>query len=371
MSFSSQLAHIPPAAWPLGLGLLINSGLTWGNIGLTLLGPLPIILGKLGPSDLTVKNKVRIWSLFFKGAATYVVSGLTISTASHFAAYGLVSNSVASTAALVSAISVASALPYTLTVLAPTNTRLVALDKKDTLSAAEEKDALRLIAKWDFGHRFRQAIFAVSWTSGLVALNYRLLVQSSGEFQLYGWCQYQTSRDRSSQWTQIHCTPPSARSSYPTHSKPVPSLRPLRTSLSVGAAVMSTHISLTSYTAVEWKDLRIVSITPEWVGIVGHKRTQDPLRLVLPLPLHTTSLHPSSLKTIFDVLATLSFASLPSVIPPLTDDLASSPSMTARFPSSDEIDRDLLYFAISTTDSTVVYYKLSKGIKKPADIPDE
>jgi hypothetical protein len=34
-------------------------------------------------------------------------------------------------------------------------------------------------------------------------------------------------------------------------------------------------------------------------------------------------------------------------------------------------DTDTLYLAISTTDSSVVYYKLSKGIKKPADIPDE
>lgn len=36
-----------------------------------------------------------------------------------------------------------------------------------------------------------------------------------------------------------------------------------------------------------------------------------------------------------------------------------------------DIDRETIYLAIVTTDSTVVYYKLSKGIKKPADIPDE
>lgn len=40
-------------------------------------------------------------------------------------------------------------------------------------------------------------------------------------------------------------------------------------------------------------------------------------------------------------------------------------------PTNDELDAETLYLAITTTDSTVVYYKLSKGIKKPADIPDE
>lgn len=36
-----------------------------------------------------------------------------------------------------------------------------------------------------------------------------------------------------------------------------------------------------------------------------------------------------------------------------------------------ELDKEMIYMGIVTTDSTVVYYKLTKGIKKPADIPDE
>lgn len=39
--------------------------------------------------------------------------------------------------------------------------------------------------------------------------------------------------------------------------------------------------------------------------------------------------------------------------------------------SSWEIEKETIYMGIVTTDSTVVYYKLTKGIKKPADIPDE
>lgn len=37
----------------------------------------------------------------------------------------------------------------------------------------------------------------------------------------------------------------------------------------------------------------------------------------------------------------------------------------------DQIDPETIYMAIVTMDSTVVYYRLSRGIKKPADIPDE
>jgi len=36
-----------------------------------------------------------------------------------------------------------------------------------------------------------------------------------------------------------------------------------------------------------------------------------------------------------------------------------------------ELDKEMIYIGIVTSDSTVVYYKLTKGIKKPADIPDE
>lgn len=120
---------------------------------------------------------------------------------------------------------------------------------------------------------------------------------------------------------------------------------------------------------------------------------------MLPLPLHTTSLHPSSLRAIFSALSTLQYDDLPPVIPPLapsvdelrrlatkskaaepefveadgllgegTDEPSSEPAEQA---VSTEIDRDMLYMAVVTSDSTVVYYRLSKGIKKPADIPDE
>jgi hypothetical protein len=47
------------------------------------------------------------------------------------------------------------------------------------------------------------------------------------------------------------------------------------------------------------------------------------------------------------------------------------PAPTDTLPQVHEFDPDTLYVAIGTTDSTVVYYKLSRGIKKPHDIPDE
>lgn len=127
---------------------------------------------------------------------------------------------------------------------------------------------------------------------------------------------------------------------------------------------------------------------------------QDPLRAVLPLPLHTTSLHPSSLKAIFSALSSLQYHDLPPVIEPLAPSVEQlrrlafkNSNQTSEGSTVDQqrseageveveadaeaetvsmdIDKDMIYMAIVTADSTVVYYRLSKGIKKPADIPDE
>lgn len=197
---------------------------------------------------------------------------------------------------------------------------------------------------------------------------------------------------------------------------------------------------------MEWQDLRALELEGTgWAVIVGHKRdsvsrhasghasapghdvtwsrsathtSQDPLRAVLPLPLHTTTLRPSSLRQIFSAISTLSPSSLPPVIPApapslqdlrkrldgdnpaLTDALTNAGAgadadedgptdivseavvatdivseavvpATPHAEGANAFDTDTLYLAISTTDSSVVYYKLSKGIKKPADIPDE
>ena len=129
----------------------------------------------------------------------------------------------------------------------------------------------------------------------------------------------------------------------------------------------------------------------------AHNPMQDPLRVVLPLPLHTTALKPSSLKSIFTALSSLPISSIPEPFPPLVPAIeelrwqlsngqsgnkeatkgqaepqpSGKADSEAIFPEVIELDRQMIYIAIVTSDSTVVYYKLSKGIKKPADIPDE
>ncbi|RSH80017.1 uncharacterized protein EHS24_009688 [Apiotrichum porosum] len=151
--------------------------------------------------------------------------------------------------------------------------------------------------------------------------------------------------------------------------------------------------------AVEWQQLRpLVLPGTQWAVIVGRKRAGDPLRAVLPLPFHTNSLTPPELKSIFSALETLTVQSLPEPLPPLAatpeqlreelarrtvdketeghgdEETASELAPLAEAKTIAEelvFDKDTLYVAIGATDSTVVYYKLSRGIKKPADIPDE
>ena len=137
---------------------------------------------------------------------------------------------------------------------------------------------------------------------------------------------------------------------------------------------------------MEWHDLRVIEING-WALITGHKRREDTLKAVLPLPLHTTSLKSASLKQVFSSLSTLSIDILEAKgrsIPQLAPDLdeirrtlhSLNPDPDKAVPKVEEppnrnIDKEMIYFAIAATDSTVVYYKLSRGIKKPADIPDE
>ncbi|WVQ76014.1 hypothetical protein IAR50_005650 [Cryptococcus sp. DSM 104548] len=147
--------------------------------------------------------------------------------------------------------------------------------------------------------------------------------------------------------------------------------------------------------SVGWTDLRIVSLTgeaSEWVVIIGHKRREDPLRAVLPLPIHTTSLRPSSLRAIFKAFESFDYDSLPPVMPPFAPTLDEMrEQLGVQLPVNIEVhgkdegageavnteaetrefDKETLYTAIVTGDSTVVYYKIAKGIKKPHDIPDE
>lgn len=105
------------------------------------------------------------------------------------------------------------------------------------------------------------------------------------------------------------------------------------------------------------------------------------------MPLHTTALKPSELKIIFTALGKLDTEGLPDCVPPIAESVETLRDEYRRRtgegqeePSVDEApdvgppgtyDPETIYVAIGSTDSTVVYYKLSKGIRKPHDIPDE
>lgn len=69
----SHLAHVPTVAYPLAAGLITTSSILFGNVGLSLVGPLPIIRGRLGAHNLDAKQRVRVWKLFFDGAAVSLV----------------------------------------------------------------------------------------------------------------------------------------------------------------------------------------------------------------------------------------------------------------------------------------------------------
>jgi hypothetical protein len=70
----------------------------------------------------------------------------------------------------------------------------------------------------------------------------------------------------------------------------------------------------------------------------------------------------------------LEIDTLPQPLPPLIETPKSGFEVEGTEDTdSDEqtLDKETIYISIATPDSSVVYYKLTKGIKKPQDVPDE
>ncbi|KAK6213682.1 hypothetical protein QIS74_09684 [Colletotrichum tabaci] len=172
MSVSAYVAafgRAPPAACALGAGLVVTSSLLFGNVGLTLTGPLPIIRDQLGTSSLSAKQKVRIWRLFFDEAARYVVVGTGLTAALHLGAFALGESAISRRLALMSALCSVIVLPYTAMAIMPTNKALIALDDKVALSEMDRRKSGKLIEKWDRLHKVRFLMYSGAWLCGLAA----------------------------------------------------------------------------------------------------------------------------------------------------------------------------------------------------------
>ncbi|KUJ07073.1 DUF1772-domain-containing protein [Mollisia scopiformis] len=161
---------IPTAAWPLGLGLLVTSPILFGNVGLSLVGPVPIIKEEIGTSRLSKQDKVRIWSLFFNSSATYIVGGTFLTAGLHAIAAFTAPDHFIRNLSIISALSSLSIIPWTLTVIMPTNKALLQMNEKQELSSQEEGDVMRLITTWDTYHKVRYIGYGVGWATGLAAL---------------------------------------------------------------------------------------------------------------------------------------------------------------------------------------------------------
>lgn len=108
--------------------------------------------------------------------------------------------------------------------------------------------------------------------------------------------------------------------------------------------------------------------------------------MVMPLHFHANNLTPRALKAIYKQLNRLTLEDLPPVLPsplpvseiaqtendiPEEDDGEQEEGAVEGTAEHDILDLKTIYISIVTPDSSVVYYKLTQGIKKPDDIPDE
>lgn len=90
---------------------------------------------------------------------------------------------------------------------------------------------------------------------------------------------------------------------------------------------------------------------------------QDALRMMVPFHNNDTVITPRSLRILFKFLQGLTMETLTTEFEPLTPGSTHSSEL--------EIDKATIYVSTVLPDSSIVYYKLSKGVKKPEDIPDE
>ncbi|EFQ31293.1 uncharacterized protein GLRG_06437 [Colletotrichum graminicola M1.001] len=190
MSVSAYIAafgRAPPATYALGAGLIVTSSLFFGNVGLSLVGPLPIVRDQLGTSSLSAKQKVRVWRLFFDGATaisavggyqTYVIVGTGLTAALHLAAFAWGDSPVSRRLAIMSALCSIAAMPYTAMVIMPTNKALITLDDKVALSEQDRRKSGKLIEKWDRLHRVRYLMYGGAWLCGLAAFTAALSVEA-------------------------------------------------------------------------------------------------------------------------------------------------------------------------------------------------
>ncbi|KAK1985042.1 hypothetical protein LZ30DRAFT_542725, partial [Colletotrichum cereale] len=180
MSVSAYVAafgRLPPATYALGAGLVVTSSLLFGNVGLTLVGPLPLVKDQLGTSSLSAKQKVRVWRLFFDeataisagGHQTYVIAGTGLAAALHLGAFTWGESPVSRRLAIMSALCTIVTMPYTAMVIMPTNKALITLDDKVALSELDRRKSGKLIEKWDRLHKVRYLMYGGAWLCGLAA----------------------------------------------------------------------------------------------------------------------------------------------------------------------------------------------------------
>ncbi|KAG7563103.1 hypothetical protein FFLO_01411 [Filobasidium floriforme] len=123
----------------------------------------------------------------------------------------------------------------------------------------------------------------------------------------------------------------------------------------------------------QWEEIRLHELGDSgWGVLFGRKTTEDSTRMVLPLHFHANNLTPKALKTIYKLLNQLSVADLPPILPsPHDDGDEAAEDDKEEDATQNTLDTKTIYISIVTPDSSVVYYKLTQGIKKPDDIPDE
>ncbi|PWN32699.1 uncharacterized protein FA14DRAFT_174390 [Meira miltonrushii] len=173
------LSNVTPYRFLTGAGIGFSSLFFFANVGANVFGLMPLISNPALRKEygIPIESAVRQWDWFFAKAMPWFAASASLASASFllasFRVPKVLDQRLSSNAKLVLRIATAFAvlpLPYTITMLKPTNDALMALAAKSgSFTALEASTAGELLQKWFARHLIRTGLYGVTLALGVLS----------------------------------------------------------------------------------------------------------------------------------------------------------------------------------------------------------
>ncbi|ORY34059.1 hypothetical protein BCR39DRAFT_518307 [Naematelia encephala] len=166
---------LPDSTVVLTGGLISTSYVLFSNLGMSQIGIIPLINGRLGEFHLPARERAKAWSLYFKQAAPWTIGPSVVGAGLNFAAAYMTSSPFIRQLAITAGITGLTIVPYTLTFIHGINLQLHAINNEDKLRDVPEshphaKQVGQLTTDWEKRHWVRFVAYGGAFALNLAAL---------------------------------------------------------------------------------------------------------------------------------------------------------------------------------------------------------